>query len=296
MSELTSLRLNEGTIELNPDRTYTVFGQSMFAVDIIGIDFEHLTWLDQILMLRELELTDSIPMTFHPEVLESLYNEQESSPYYGKDVEAVAAVYRRIQSKQKTEDDIERKLMKPIEWTPTMYSKRGKMVGRLVTLGYDRTYARERAYEFLEVRGEKYMNLTVNQAADRMDQYIRDVESEQGNYITKDGEQPCTLYLVKFTEKNCAGEPEVFIKPGITRRDLSERFSQDKNEFNIEVIHTVEYPTSQCVTREKEIQRRFERYRYTPNKKLKNKGDSEILSIKAPTDEIITLMGSQKVK
>ena len=290
----TVLHLIEGSLVLDPDRTYTVYGETMFAIDIINLDFEHLSWLDQTLVLRELELTNSISILYNPEVIDSLYQLQEASPYYGKDQYEVEATYRRLQTSSKTEAMTERRLAAPIVWTPTLKSKKGKVRTRLIAQGYARHYVIEMVNKFLEVRGEKYMNLTVKDIAERVDEFIRDIQQEEeGKYISKDSDKPCTLYLLRFKHIHTAEE---FIKPGITRRSLEERYAQDKNHFRIDILHTVKHPTYKCVELERQIQTKFERFRYANNAKLKNKGDTEVLNIKVPVDEVVKLMGTNSVK
>ena len=288
------LRFDEGTVTLDADHSFTVYGEVMFAVDLIEQDFGHLSWLDQILVIRDLEMNREISTIFHPEVLESLYTELEASPYYGKDRFEVEAVYRRLNTVKKTEDATERKMMKPVEWTATMVSKRGKVVGRLVVMGFDRVFARETVKKFLAEKGEGVMNLTVNTIADKVDEYIRDVTAEtEKKYITKDSNLPCDIYLVKFTDKDTN---EQFIKVGITRRGVDERFSQDKNDYNIEILYVVNHKMSEAIEREKHILSRCAKHKYMANCKLKGNGDTELLSLSVDTNEIIQLMGTKNVK
>ena len=288
------LRFDEGTVTLDADHSFTVYGEVMFAVDLIEQDFGHLSWLDQILVIRDLEMNREISTIFHPEVLESLYTELEASPYYGKDRFEVEAVYRRLNTVKKTEDATERKMLKPVEWTATMVSKRGKVVGRLVVMGFDRVFARETVKNFLAEKGEGFMNLTVGTIADKVDEYIRDVTAEtEKKYITKDSNLPCDIYLVKFTDKDTN---EQFIKVGITRRGVDERFSQDKNDYNIEILYVVNHPTSEAIEREKHILSRCSKHKYMANSKLKGNGDTELLSLSVDTNEIIQLMGTKNVK
>lgn len=288
------LVLNEGSIDLDPDRSYNVYGEIMFAIDLVEQDFGHLTWFDEILVLRELKMNNEISMLFHPTVLTSLYDEQEASPYFGKDRFEAEAVFRRLKTTEKTDEETERKLMKPVEWTPTMISKKGKVVGRLVTLGFERLFSREMVAKFLEEKGEGYMNLTVNTIADHVDKFVRDITVEtEGRYIDKESKSPCRLYLVKFTHKESG---EQFIKPGITRREIEERFCRDKKIYDIDVIYEVVHPMHESVEREKHIQSRFKQYRFEPEVKLINNGNSEVLHKDVDTTAIIELMGTKKVK
>jgi hypothetical protein len=289
-----TLILDEGELELDPDATYTVYGEVLFAVDIIALDLEHLPWLDQITILQELDNFYDISIMYHPEVVASIYELYEASPYWGKNRHDCESMFRRLQTSKVTDEKQDRKLLKPVEWTPTMRSKKGKVTSRLVEMGYDRVHIRETFNQFLQDKGEGYMNLTVNQIADKVDEYARDVSDEsEGKYISTDSQKPCDLYLLEFTNKSTG---ECFIKPGITRRTLAERYSQDKERYDIKVLHTVSYPTSKCVILEKEIQKRWGgKYRYVPTTKLQNNGTTEIMSMELPINEVIELMGNNKV-
>lgn len=179
-----TLELPEGKVELDTDLTYHVYGEPTAAQQLAGMKFEHLSWLDQLVLVNELQRTNEVSIMFHPEVTRSLISEQEASPYWGKDKFEVEAQFRRTNTKTVTDEKLERKLTKPIEWTPTMHSKKGKVVGRLVEMGYDRLFTRDIVKEFLEVKGEKYMNLTVNQIADMVDEFARNTTPDStGNIV-----------------------------------------------------------------------------------------------------------------
>lgn len=293
MSENT-LVFPEGEIELNPDLTYQVYGEPAYIVDIMELDLTHLAWLDQITLLQDLEMYNEISILYHPEIVNSLYTQLDTSPYWGKDKYDALAQYKRSQTKSVTEEKEARKILKPIVWTPTMSSKRGKVVGYLVRLGYDRPFARDLVKRFLEERGEGYMNLTVNTIGEYIDAYARDITAETGgNYISKDSQKPCMIYLVRFTNKETG---ETFVKPGITARDLGERFTTDKKHYDIEVIHTADHTMSDCMEREKAIQTRYKAFRYVPEKRLANNGTTEVMTSEAPINEIMLMMGTNKVK
>jgi hypothetical protein len=293
MSE-TLLVLPEGDFELNSDITYQVYGEAVYAIDIMEMDLTHLCWLDQLTVLQDLHLMQEISILYHPEIVSSLYSEAESSQYWGKDKYETLAQYNRTQTKNVTEEKDERRMMKPIVWTATMTSKQGKIVGRLVNLGYDRLYSRDLFKRFMAEKGEGYMNLTVNTVAGHIDEFARDVSTETGGkYIRKDSQKPCTIYLIRFTN-NSTGE--TFVKVGITSRELGERFVTDKKHYDIDIIHVAEHAMSECVEREKAIQDRYKAFRYVPEKRLSNNGTTEIMRSDAPINEIIILMGNNKIK
>ena len=294
MSELI-LTLDEGQVTLSPDISYQVYGETMYAIDVIELDLQHLCWLDQKTLLQDIILTEEVSILYHPDVVTSLYSEMEASPYWGKNRYDCLATFKRLQTKVITDDKEERKLMKPVDWkNKTTQSKRGKIVSRMVLLGYDRVYSRDIFKKFLADKGDGYMNLTVNTVANLVDEYVRDIKTEtEGRYIRADSQKSCTIYLVRFTNKSTG---ETFIKPGITSRDLGERFISDKKLYDIEVIHTATHPMADCVDREKAIQERYKDYRYVPEHKLNNNGTTEIMSVDCPINEIITLMGTSKVK
>lgn len=289
------LELPEGQFELNTDQSYNVYGETMFAIDIVELDFDHLPWLDQIMLLRDIRLSDEISILYHPEVVQSIHEEIDASPYWGKDRYEALATFRRLQTKQVVDEKRERKLLKPVVWDGNMRSKKAKVTRGLAAMGYDRKFALDMTNRFLEEKGDGYMNFSVKEIEKEVDEFARDVQAEtEKKYVKSDSDKPCTIYLVKFTDTETG---ETFIKPGITSRDLGERFITDKKHYDIDIIHTAKHTMAECIEREKHIQKRYRKdYNYTPEKGLSNNGNTECLRADVPTDEIIQLMGTSKVK
>lgn len=155
-----TLILDEGTITLNNDLTYTVYGETKTAKEVSQMNFRHLPWLDQKMLLQELELKQEIIMLYHPEIVASIFADHESSEYWGKNHFECLAIFKRTATKVKVDRIEERLLKKPVETNnPATKVKKSTVVTGLVKLGYDRDTAKLCIAEFLAEKGIGYLNL-----------------------------------------------------------------------------------------------------------------------------------------
>lgn len=79
---------------------------------------------------------------------------------------------------------------------------------------------------------------------------------------------PASLYFVKFTQKitNIS-----FVKIGITKRTVLQRFSGYKKNYNIETLYVTELSLLECINLERDIIYKMKQYQYIPEGKFGGK-------------------------
>lgn len=290
-----TIRLPEGEVELDPDLLYTMYGETVTPEDIVEADFSHLEWLDQVKLIQELEMNQDVSILFHPKVVSSLYSEQETSPYWAKNKTDALTQYRRLNTREDVDLEKKRKMSQEVSLQDNaVKQKRFRIINKLVEMGYDRSDALETFTGFLEEKGSGVMNLTAKEIVQMFDEYrgVCEAEDNEKRYISaSDNTSPCTLYLLKFRNKKT---DEAFIKIGLTRRSLRERFVKDRRVFDIEIVHTVDYVTKECIERERKILETYSAQRYSAAIPPE-KGETELLDTSVDLQGIIALMGNNKV-
>jgi hypothetical protein len=167
-----SLILDEGTIPLKNDITYTVYGEAKTANQLSQMNFKHLPWLDQKMLLQDITLFGEVSMLYHPEIVASIYADHESSEYWGKNHFECLSIFKRTATKVKVDLTEERLLKKPvITNNPATKVKKSSVVKGLIKLGYDRDTAKLCIAEFLQEKGIGYLNLAPSKIIKYVDKH-----------------------------------------------------------------------------------------------------------------------------
>jgi hypothetical protein len=167
-----SLILSEGTVTLDPDLTYQVYGESLSAKSLSKLDFSHLPWLDQITLLQDIEVKQEVIMLYHPIIVASIFKDQETSEYWGKNHFECLTLFKRNALKEKVDRHLERKLSKPVELNnPHIRMTKTRAIDGLEKLGYDRATAKLNMAEFLAEKGNGYLNLKPSELVKHVDEF-----------------------------------------------------------------------------------------------------------------------------
>jgi hypothetical protein len=164
--------LDEGMVTLDPDLTYQVYGEKISADALSKIDFSHLNWLDQKMLLQDIEIKQEVIMLYHPIIVASIFKDEEASEYWGKNHFECLTLFKRNALKVKVDRTLDRKLSKTVELNnPHIRMTKTRAIDGLVKLGYDRATAKLNMADFLAEKGIKYLNLTPSELVKHVDEY-----------------------------------------------------------------------------------------------------------------------------
>lgn len=290
------MELGRHKVILDSEVTYMIYGDDCDAQTLMDMDFSHLNWLDERMLAQSITLRREVPILFHPQVVESLENDFENSPYWQKNRYEALAVFRRIMANEENSEDkkIKRAMAKPVDVKSGKYAqKKFRVVNLLVDSGYDREDAKNRLNKLIVVKTPGVMNLSPDMICKMIDDAR---EEEQRNiavpkklkYFTKNSQEDCIVYYVKFTHNETG---ESFKKIGITTRELRERFVEDIKFFAVEVLHTVKFTAERAQEVEASIKEAFAEYAYEPKTKLKKGGNTECFRTELDDSAVIKYMG-----
>lgn len=164
--------LDEGTVTLDPNITYQVYGATLTAHELFKVNFSHLPWLDQKMLLQDIATKQEVIMLYHPEIVASIFRDEEASEYWGKNHFECLTLYKRNATKVKVDRTVERKLSKPVKPNdPHIRMTKTRAIDALVKLGYDRATAKLNMADFLAEKGNGYLNFTPSELAKHVDEY-----------------------------------------------------------------------------------------------------------------------------
>lgn len=164
--------LSEGTVILDPDLTYQVYGKSLSANSLSKVDFSHLPWLDQITLMQEIEMKQEVIMLYHPKIVASIFKDEVASKYWGKNHFECLTLFKRNASKEKVDRTLERKLSKPVEPNSShIRMTKTRAIDGLVKLGYNRAAAKLHMANFLAEKSNGYLNLTPSELVKYVDEF-----------------------------------------------------------------------------------------------------------------------------
>lgn len=161
-------------IEIDPDDEYILFNTEVSGKDVIQYDFSHLNRTDAIVLVKLLSRNNTIPYRYHPDVVDSLREEKENSPYYKKTPYEIEIIHRKESTRDISKDKEKRAMMAPVnESDQIIRNKKYKTINSLVAQGYDRAYCMDSLQEYIKEHGNGLLNLTVKRVSEIMDAYLQ---------------------------------------------------------------------------------------------------------------------------
>ncbi len=170
------LEFGRYTINVNPKAEYDYLDGIITGAELLKMNFSHVTyWVDQKILSREISIWNRVPVCYHPQVQQSLYKDQEESPYWGLDTYDQLKVFKRMQHKYTAEKLREEEMKKEVDLsTQSMHNKQYKVRNKLVDeLFIDRAIASDYLSEIIEKFGSGIMNYRVPEIVRKIIDYKR---------------------------------------------------------------------------------------------------------------------------
>jgi len=163
-----TIQLGRYVAKIIPDADYDYLDEVIKGKDILKMDFSHVTdWVDQKTLSIELNLWNQIPVMYNYDVLKSLTDFQEESPYAGLDPHGQMKVYKRLKIKYNEDQRREDEYAKPLDdiGDPSIRVKLTRLREKVFETTFDRGLAARYVEEYLEFRGNGIMRARVPEIA-----------------------------------------------------------------------------------------------------------------------------------
>lgn len=156
-------------VEIDPEAEYKVFGKMSDGYEILGMDFESLSDTYKLALAKFLARADDIPITFHPDIVASIFEERDASPYFAKTPDEIESIHRKISSKDSRLVNEGNMMRRDVDLGDQLIrTKRTRAITHLVKQGYDRSVAMDMLSEML-IDNKGIMNLTPTRIAEMVD-------------------------------------------------------------------------------------------------------------------------------
>lgn len=158
--------IQDRIIDVSMYDTIKLFTEDVPIEDFMDYDFDYLPETHQLVLAKLLLRSPEVPMTFHPDIIFSLMNDKEGSPYYKKTPHEIESIYRKESTKSTTQNREARIMSNPVDETSQkVRDKKYRLINMLVKQGYDRAYCMDELKEYTKVNGTGVLNLTSKRIA-----------------------------------------------------------------------------------------------------------------------------------
>lgn len=168
------IELKDRNIELDPDEMYYLFNKEVDASTVQKCDFSYLSEIDTIVLQSLLSRSSTIPMRLHPDIVESIKEESQNSPYFNKDNYEIESIYKKESTRDISKVKEQNKMKAPVDLTDQgIRTKRTRSINNLVNMGYDRSFAMDTLRNMIDRDGAGILNLPPSRISALVDEEIQ---------------------------------------------------------------------------------------------------------------------------